>query len=329
MKTLGNSVSVLLLVMVASLCLAYWASIPKGVDAGQRTTQNLALDSIEHLELSLGGRVVEASRENKASSRWWIKSDTVETVGGDAPEQDEKSSKFLASDKFMDYLRLIATFPVIRDIGTVGIDTLTSFGLEAPIGSMVIKSAVGVIAEFSIGKQPYGARSYYVLRALDKKVFLVGADIIEDFLKPEGRFFERRVSEDSFDLAQSIAISVGGKTKTFVRLTQSDSRSAQWVETGNQHPVPAITTWLEKFSEIRAASYADESIKQSLSGRSPELSVQSIDKKGRAHSVALFVVTRHDKSEYFVVSDFLGWPVKVASARSENLLKDAQIFFQN
>jgi hypothetical protein len=329
MKTLVNSISIWLLIMFASLSLAYWASTPKGADAGQRATQNLAVDSVERIELSLGGRTVEASRENKTSSRWWIINNTVEAADGGAKEQLEKKSRFLASDKFIDYLRLISTFPVIREIGSVGVDKLNSFGLDAPSGSIVVKSASGVMVEFSLGKQPYGARSYYVMRASDKKVFLVAADVIDDFLNPEARFFERRVSVESLELAQSIAITMDGKTKTFVRLNPSDSRTSQWAEKGSQTPVPAIGTWLEKFSEIRAASYVDEEVRTSLSERPPSLSVQSIDKKGNSHAVALFMVLASGKSEYYVMSDFLGWPAKVASARSENILKDAQLFFQN
>lgn len=329
MKTLVNSISMWLLIMFASLGLAYWASIPKGADAGQRATQNLVVDSMERVELSFGGRTVEASRENKTSSRWWIVNNNVESADGGAKEQPEKKSRFLASDKFADYLRLISTFPVMREIGSIGVDKLNSFGLDAPSGSIVVKSASGVLVEFSIGKQPYGARSYYVMRASDKKVFLIASDLIDDFLKPEARFFERRVSVDALDLAQSIAVTMGEKTKTFVRLNPSDSRASQWAEKGSQTPVPAIGTWLEKFSEIRAASYVDDELQTSLKGRPPSLSVQSIDKKGNAHAVALFMVLASDKSEYYVVSDFLGWPVKVASARSENILKDAQLFFQN
>jgi hypothetical protein len=158
---------------------------------------------------------------------------------------------------------------------------------------------------------------------------LVGADVIDDFLKPEARFFERRVSVDALETAQSIAMTLAGKTRTFVRLNQSDSRAPQWAEGGSQTPAPNVGTWLEKFSEIRAASYVDDEIRQSLIGRSPNLTVQSIDKKGNTHSVSLYMVSGSDKSDYFVMSDFLGWPVKVASARSENLLKDAQLFFQN
>jgi len=329
MKTLVNSIGLWLMIMFGSLSLAYWASIPKRADAGQRATQNLVVDSMERVELSFGGRTVEASRESKTPSRWWIINNTVEVADGGAKEQPEKKSRFLASEKFMDYLRLISTFPAIREIGPVGVDKLNSFGLDSPSGSIVVKSASGVMVDFSLGKQPYGARSYYVMRASDKKVFLVAADVIDDFLKPEARFFERRVSVDALESTQSIAITMDGKTKTFVRLNPSDSRTSQWTEKGSQTPVPAIGTWLEKFSEIRAASYVDDEVRTSLRGRPPSLLIQSIDKKGNSHSVALFMVLASDKSEYYVMSDFLGWPVKVASARSENILKDAQLFFQN
>ncbi len=329
MKTLANSILMWFLVMVLSLSLAYWASTPKGVDAGQRTTQNLAIDAIDRLELSLGGRRVEASRESKTSSRWWIVNNTVESADVEMQQQPEKKSRFLASEKFIEYLQLISTFPVIRELGRIDGDKLNPFGLDAPVGSIVVKSASGVMAEFAVGKQPYGARSYYVMRASDKNVFLVGADLVDDFLKPEARFFERRVSIDPLESSQSITMTLAERTKTFVRLNQSDSRSAQWAESGSQTPVPAIATWLEKFSEIRAASYADEVVKQALSDRPPNLTLQSIDRNGKIHSVALFMDPASGKSEYFIMSDFLGWPVKVASARSENLLKDAQLFFQN
>lgn len=329
MKTVGNSIGVWLLAMVASLIGAYWASIPKGVETGQLATQNLEIDAITRLELSLGTKTVEASRENKTSSRWWIANNTAEPGEGGLQKPEGTGPRFLASEKFLDYLRVVATFPVIREIGNVASDKLTSFGLDTPTGSMVIKGSSGLMAEFFIGKQPYGARSYYVMRAYDKKVFLIGSDIIEDFLKPESRFFERRISVDTFESAQSVAMTLAGKTKTFVRLNQADSRTTQWVEKGSQTPVPAMGTWLDKFSEIRAAAYADDTIRKSLSARSPNLTVRSIDKKGNANSVALFIISASDKTECFVVSDFLGWPVKVASARAENLLKDSEVFFQN
>lgn len=329
MKTVNKSIGLWLLVMTTSLVLAYWASIPAGSDAGQRSTQSFVIEAMERLELSFGGAMVEAVKESVKSPRWWITMHAIEPTDGGGQAQDSKRSRFLASDKFTEYLRMIATFPVMREIGVVAEDKLNSFGLDAPGGSLIVKNDLGSMVEFSIGKQPYGARSYYVMRRSDKKVFLVSSDIIDDFLKPEARFFERRVSEEMLDASQSITISMPGKTRTFIRLSQSDSRSAQWAEKGSQTPVPAIGTWVEKFSEIKAASYADEAVRQSLSGRTPDLTVQFIDKKGNTHSVTMFTVAAADKQEYFLVSDFLGWPVKVASARSENLLKDAQFFFQN
>lgn len=95
----------------------------------------------------------------------------------------------MASEKFTGYLEVLGKLPAQRDLGVITDGSLGDFGLPNAENWLRIKNAKReMVAEFNVGKQPYGARSFYVMRAADRKVFLIGSDIIDELLKPEARF---------------------------------------------------------------------------------------------------------------------------------------------
>ena len=318
-------------VMIVSLGGAYWASLPQTNQGRKSPTQNVDPRSIGSVELSQNGSKTLAEREANNDGRWWISTNSSASSESVAPESPLPQSKFLASEKFISYLEVLGKLPAQRDLGVITDASLGDFGLLNPENWLRIKNAKGeVIADFTIGKQPYGARSFYVMRAADRKVFLIGSDIIEDLLKPEARFFERNISKMPMQNSMKARILMAGKVKSFVRIAQDDRGVSQWAdEAAPGQVIPAVGAWLETFFEIRSAAYADDSLRAKLDGLSPTLEVALLDEKGRSEKIEVRSIALNGRTEFYVVSDFLAWPVKVATARVENLMRDLPPLLQN
>ena len=324
MKAVFSGVYTWLGIMFVSLGLAYWASLPQGNQVGKSPTQNIDPRSIGIVDLSLNGVTTVAEKEAKDDGRWWIKTQVKQSVDNADGNVTESSSRFLASEKFTDYLGVLGKLPAQREIGLIPEGSLDEFGFANSNNWLRLKNHKGeLIANFQIGKQPYGARSFYVMRAADRKVFLIGADLIDDLTKPEARFFERNISKIPMQNAKKARILMSGKTKSFVRMTQDDRGVSQWAEESSQgQVVPAVGAWLEKFFEVRAAAYADDGLVDKLSRLSPTIELSLLDEKGRGEKFEVRSINLNGQTEFYVTSDFLAWPVKVATARAENLVRD-------
>jgi len=331
MKTDFSGVYTWLGVMFVSLGLAYWASVPQNNQTGKSPTQNIDPNSIGNVELSLNGITTVAEKDVKNDRRWWIKTDVKpsgERTGGNVPES---SSKFLASEKFTDYLTLLGKLPAQREIGLIPEGSLADFGFLNTSNWLRIKNNKGeLIGGFQIGKQPYGARSFYVMRNADRKIFLIGADLIDDLLKPEARFFERNISRISMQNAKKIRIVMARNVKEFLRMAQDNRGVSQWADESAQgQAIPAVGAWLEKFFEVRAAAYADDELMGKLSRLSPAVELLITDDKGRGEKFEIRSINLTGQTEFYVTSDFLSWQVKVATARAENLVRDLSPILQN
>lgn len=331
MKRIFSGLWIWVGVMLLSLGLAYWASLPQSNQGRKNLTQNVDPRSIGSVELSLNGFKTLAEREATKDDRWWIRANSSTPSESAAPDAPLPQSRFLASEKFTGYLEVLGKLPAQRDLGVITDGSLGDFGLPNTENWLRIKNVKGeIIAEFTVGKQPYGARSFYVMRAADRKVFLIGSDIIDDLLKPEARFFERNITKIPMQNSRKTQILMAGKVKSFVRMTQDDRGVSQWADEAAQGQViPSVGAWLEKFFEIRAAAYADDDVRAKLRELSPTLEVVLLDEKGRSEKIEIRSIALNGRSEFYVVSDFLGWPVKVATARAENLIRDLPPLLQN
>jgi hypothetical protein len=318
-------------VMFVSLGLAYWASVPQNNQTGKSPTQNIDPNSIGNVELSLGGVTTVADKDVKDDRRWWIKTDVKPSPGLASGNLPESSSKFLASEKFADYLVLLGKLPAQREIGLIPEGSLSDFGFSNANNWLRIKSNKGeLMGAFQIGKQPYGARSFYVMRNADRKIFLIGADLIDDLLKPEARFFERDISRISLQSAKKVRIVMSGNVKVFSKMANDNLGTSQWADESMQGQVlPAVGLWLEKFFEVRAAAYADDELMGKLSRLSPAVELSITDDKGRGEKFEIRSINLTGQTEFYVTSDFLSWQVKVATARAENLVRDLSPILRN
>lgn len=331
MRLMLGRLKVWFIVMFGALGLAFWASLPKSNLQGKTPTQNLSIGSINRVELIIDQSAVVARRSIDGAARWWIEVNPKPAVNQGQEQAFESTSKFIASERFSDYLIQLGKFPAQRELGDVPADRLTDFGLMEKKGSLkIFNSKEEIMAEFAIGKQPYGARSYYVSRNLDGKVLLVGADLIDDLAKPEAKFFERNITKIEFSELREVKFSINGKERRFVRMPQGQDSGIQWAdEAAPTQAIPALSLWLEKMGEVRAAAYADDQLSARLSGLEPSLEVIVIDSKSRTEKIEIRTVSNKEQTEYYLITSYLGWPVKVASARAENLLKDLPQILQN
>jgi hypothetical protein len=320
-----------IIMMFATLLAAYWASLPKSDQQGTYSTQNISLDLMSFVVLSTGGITITAEKIENDRSRWWIKTE-IESKDDEGQGVMQKGQlKFIASEKFEDYLMQLGRFPVLREIGQLSEVELKNFGFTDTQDYLRVKNAKGeLILSFRLGSQTYGARSRYVMRGSDKKVFMINSNLIDDLKKPEVRFFEREITRVSLVDVRKIQISANGLQKVFKRISQSDSNTLQWFDESTQsQPVAAVGVWLEKFFEFKAAEYADDLLREDLMELQPVLVLQVIDERQRSEKFEILTISRNGKKEFYLSSGYLSWPVKIATARSENLIKDLPPILQN
>ena len=316
--------------MSVCLGLAYWASLPKAEKSeGQVALVKFDVANVSAVELSDAQVEVRAWRRKENPDQWWIsfedkgqKGAAVAESGRDA-EADSASEKFIASDHFLDYLRQIAEFSALRDLGSVGSERLGEFGLDKPSKNLVVRDlANNVLLKLQIGKQLYASRSFYAEKDQDKKVLVVSSEVITDLEKPQGRFYQRMITRRNLEEVLSVSINSGGKSKKFVRDKSAAGALSEWViNVAGGEKAPGFTTWFEKFGGLKAALYASDQLQDRLA-KMPPILVLEVDDAGSKEVVEVRQMTSDDKEEYWLTSGFLGWHVKVATARAETLIKD-------
>lgn len=324
MKSVFSGLWIWFLFMCASLGLVYWASLPQDPKTAKRSTHNIDKKMIAFVHLSLNGLSTFAEKDQQREARWWIRTDTGLAAERQGESSSSTPSKFLASERFDEYLALVSKLPALRDIGEVDETKRHDFGFANESNWLKLKNdKQELLAELIIGKQSYGARSYYLMRKSDRRVFLVSSDLIEDFSKPESRFFERKITSVSLQDAKSVKFSMSGKFKSYVRLADGSGGEIQWAgESTPGAPVPAVTIWLEKFLDLKAARYADDSLEESLRTLPATMELVLGGDKGDFEKFQIKSIGSDDRVEFYLISSYLSWPVKVATARVENLMKD-------
>lgn len=324
MKSVFSGLWAWVLFMVASLGLVYWASLPQDQKTAKRSTHEIDKKTIAIVHLSLNGNSTLAEKTQHGEPRWWIKTNTGSADERQGESSNSAPSKFLASERFNEYLDLVSKLPALRDIGEVDETKRGDFGFSNETNWLKLKNDKReLLAELIIGKQSYGARSYYLMRKSDRRVFLVSSDLIEDFSKPEARFFERKITSVSLQDTKRVKFSMSGKLKSYVRLADGGGGETQWADESKPGaPVPAVAIWLEKFLDLKAARYADDSLEERLRTLPATMELVLGGDKGDFEKLQIKSMGSDDRVEFYLISGYLSWPVKVATARVENLMKD-------
>jgi len=330
MRSRYRSLWVWFLVMSMCLGLAYWASLPKAEKSeGKIAVVKFDVSNVGAVELSDAQVEVRAWRRKENSDQWWIsfedksqKRTALDESGRDVAA-DSLSEKFIASDHFSDYLKQIAEFSALRDLGSVGSERKGEFGLDKPSKSLVVRDlANNVLLKLQIGKQLYASRSFYVENDQDKKVLVVSSEVVTDLEKPQSLFYQRMITHRNPEEVLSVSINSGGKSKKFLRDKSAAGVLSEWaINVAGGEKAPGFTTWFEKFGGLKAALYASDQLQDRLV-KTPPILVLEVDDAGSKEVVEVRQITSEGKEEYWLTSGFLGWHVKVATARAETLIKD-------
>ena len=330
MRSRSRSLWLWFLAMFVCLGLAYGASLPKAEKSeGKVALVKFDVANISAVELSDAQVEVQAWRRKENPDQWWISFEDKSQKGGAVAESsrdaavDSASEKFIASDHFLDYLKQIAEFSALRDLGSVGSERLAEFGLDKPSKNLVVRDlANNVLLKLQIGKQLYASRSFYAEKDQDKKVLVVSSEVMTDLEKPQGRFYQRMITRRNLEEVLSVSINSGGKSNKFVRDKSAGGALSEWfINMAGVEKAPGFTTWFEKFGGLKAALYASDQLQDRLSKMHPIL-VLEVDDAGSKEVVEVRQMTSDGKEEYWLTSGFLGWHVKVATARAETLIKD-------
>lgn len=329
MRAVGFTGLMWALALCGALGLSYWASLPQAETAGKFFSQQLDVAKIEQIELISSKATFTAFKNSDQLGRWWIeilRKSLKDKVGG---EIEQGPVRFLASERFNEYLQELSKLPVIRDIGVVAEDRLNEFGLREPDGTLVIKnSGTELSVELLVGKQLFGSQSIYIMRKSDNRILLVDADLITDLTNPESRFFERRVVDSPIQEAEVIVVSSADKQVKMRRSKQDANGVVQWVSSLDlSKDIEGAGAWVEQLARLKAAKYADKATQDKLVGSPTVFEAVVTYAEGRSRKIEVRQVKNGSDSEFYVWSDFLQCHVKVATALTENLIKELpQIF---
>ncbi len=322
----GNSMWRWWFVLSISLGGAYWASRPVGGDAEmQIAIVNIEVGNIEKVELTSDEASVVASRRAELAERWWIEvTRTKPTATPEASKALPSNMRFLASKKFKDSLAVFSPFRAIRVIPNVKDEQLVEFGLKDSKKALLLKDSAGAsLLSLAIGKQMYGSRNTYVLNQADKTVLLVNGDVISDFEKAETSYFERSFMALDPEEIQSATLTAGGKSLKLSHVKRDSKGALIWTGAeGDGAAAVSATSWFERFDQLKAAAYATPEEQARLSATPAEAEVQLAGGASKREVIQFRKTNNNNQVEYWLTSEFLGWNVKIATARGDVLLKD-------
>jgi hypothetical protein len=311
--------------LVLALGLAYWASIPVN-DQGSTKVAVVRLKeaSVASIELVADVGKVVATKASDASGRWWI---AVDRSGDSARAEgtgDILKEKFIASEKFKDFVGDFSPLEAIRVVGKVSDDKLADYGLKDSKKTLLVKDSVGTqLIGLTIGKTLYGGRNVYALNQNDGTVVLLSGDLVTDFERPELRFFERSLTSFSPEDVRAAEVAVGDKSKRFTHSTKDAKGASVWTLDGGDGSQSAqFASWMEKMMQLKASAYASEADESTLSALPVSFEVRLDGQSTAGQLIQIKKRQINGTYEYWAFTSHLKWHVKVASTRAETLDKD-------
>lgn len=322
--------------LCVGLGMAYWASLPaKDADADKVAVWDLAPNSISEITYKTADSNTVLLREGDSAKRFWV------TFDRKANEKDPKSKaendRFLANEEVGDVLNAFHPFNAQRSLGKLKDDQIAEFGLKDAPETLTVKSGDKSL-ELRLGKKSYGSRNQFAMDPKDEKVYLVDGKVMQTLGAAKSRLYERRFTDVNWDEVTRVEITAGTKKKAMQHTKKEDNTGAKWSDEGKDAPEkPSYGSWVDKIAKLRTLNFATPDEAAALKDKSPFLAI-SLEKNGAVVDILEFrkvdlpqsslpvgadpTAKALDRTGYFLMSKFLGTPVRLASSRMEPIEKD-------
>lgn len=351
------------LLLTAGLGLAYWASIPADDDQEQKV-DIISIDAKSISSLSLSSPEVNVNAERQAGGdRFWIThvrtekpkddkkivdphnpnpeeaiADAEESPGAVAPVDAEaapvtKSERLLANEKFDELIKSFSPLKAERIIGPIKEDQYAEFGLDGLKYKFVINQDGGKANYFFLGKKSYGSQNRFVMETDESgkpgRVILISDQGFDNFEKANLRMHDRRIVAVPMEEVTGAEVKYGTVSKKLAHTQKDKNGEPLWSDDEEGGVAkPSYEAWMDKFSKLRLAGYADEDQERQLAGTEPFLELV-LEKNGAPVDRVVFRKLTGEKTQYFIYSEFLKVHASIVNNRAEPLEKDLSAVFSD
>lgn len=351
------------ILLAGGLGLAYWASIPAEDDQGQKVDV-ISIDAKTITGLKLTGPEVTVSADRRPDGdRFWIthfrtekpkeekKPESPHNMGGgdgeadieneetpDAPDAmaagavpSTKTERLLGNDKFDELIKSFSPLKAERIIGPIKEDQYDEFGLDGLKFKFVINQDGGKANYFYLGKKSYGSQNRFVMETDESgkagRVILISDQGLDNFEKANLRLHDRRIINVPLEEVTKAEVKYGTVQKKLAHTQKDKSGEPLWSDDEEGGAAkPSYAAWMDKFSKLRLAGYADEEQEKQLAGTEPFLELV-FEKNGNVVERVVFRKLVGEKDQYFVYSEFLKVNALIVNNRAEPLEKDLPAVF--
>ncbi len=318
-----RELSVWSIAMLAALGLAWWASQPAS-ESDATTVKVASLDEKAVTEIKLRGQdQVELVGQRRDDGRWWITFTRQEKREGQEPTQ--VTERFVATEKIKEILAGFSPLVAQRDLGDVGEQRMTEFGLTDAAETLTLMGGSGELLRLRVGKTSWGSRNRFAQLGDEKRVLLLNGDGISDLSKAHVRLFERNLLGTMTDEITKAEVIQGQKSKVFEHTQRDQSGALLWTSEGGE-PNASYKSWFDKVERLRLLTYATDEQVSDLGGLKGEFLVRFFKGETVVDELEFFRQGSAGTEVWWVKSKFLGTWVKLADNRAGPLQKDlAQI----
>lgn len=351
------------ILLAGGLSLAYWASIPAEDDQGEKFDV-ISIDAKAISSMNLSGPEVTVSAERRTGGdRYWIthtrtekpkdekkpvdphslpgaegETDAEAVVTPEAPVAAvagavpiTKTERLLANEKFDELIKSFSPLKAERIIGQIKEDQYEEFGLDGLKFKFVINQDGGKANYFYLGKKSYGSQNRFVMETDEAgkpgRVILISDQGFDNFEKANLRMHDRRIFSVPMEEITKAEVKYGTVAKKLAHTQKDKNGEPLWTddEEGGVSK-PSYEAWMDKFSKLRLAGYADEEQEKQLAGTEPFLEL-ILEKNGAPVDRVVFRKLTGEKPQYFIYSEFLKVHASIVNNRAEPLEKDISAVF--
>jgi hypothetical protein len=303
---------------IVSLALAYFAA-DEGAhesESGQNWLK-LAKGSIQEIAYEEDGNQTHV-KKGQGEGIYWI--ETVLKLKSPEGEKEEKD-RFLANEKLEEALERFHSFEVEKVIGDAKGLKLEEFGLDKPVGRLVVKYGENQELKLAIGKRSFQSPEVFVLDEGKQTVLLLDRQTIALLERPKNRLALTQPYRFKPDDLAAAMLSQEDKTAEFVQQGKGQARA--WFTRGkSDSPNEAFRNWLDKLLKLRVEAYPSEEQVAGIEQLPRKFSILFRDERKELDLLTFYEDSSASPLRYWVKSRSLPLPVAVEGSKVSVLLAD-------
>jgi hypothetical protein len=246
---------VVLLAVAASASVFVWTRDKKPVvSAGDVTVWNVRAAEVERIAIETKIRKVSLEAHKDGQGRWFL--GTSETQSPHVPDGAPAAPKvvtFIAVAQADKVAEGLAPLKALREVGRVGDDRASEFGLKDAEGSLSIGIA-GNVRRLTLGGRTPGGADRYVRDDGSGRVYVVKGDVTRDLESGESTLTERDLHGFKDADLESMRVQARGKSRTVLRRGPESKRI--WADPAEPDKADeTASNWVAKIDRLRPTEY--------------------------------------------------------------------------